>query len=93
MLDQPALTYRPLPHVPQRVVKPTVADADDWSAFRGSKNQRYDLNLFCAFLFFNYFLRTKVYSGVKAFHGEVPTLQEMCIKILQDNIDGDIVHA
>ncbi|KAI4457704.1 transcription elongation factor b polypeptide 3 [Holotrichia oblita] len=33
-------------------------------------------------------MRTKVYSGNKCFFGTVPTLFELCIRILQDNIDA-----
>lgn len=32
-------------------------------------------------------LRTKVYSGVKNISGEVPTLYNMCIRLLQEHID------
>ncbi|XP_059471824.1 transcription elongation factor B polypeptide 3 isoform X2 [Neocloeon triangulifer] len=71
LLDQPALTYRPLPHVPLKSSKPIISEADDFSDVLKNKNQR-----------------TKVYSGMKAFHGEVPTLQDLCIKILQDNVDA-----
>lgn len=32
-------------------------------------------------------IRTKVYSGVKNFKGEVPTLYNLCIRLLQEHID------
>lgn len=32
-------------------------------------------------------LRTKVYSGVKNYNGEVPTLYNLCIRLLQEHID------
>ncbi|XP_065084597.1 transcription elongation factor B polypeptide 3 [Ochlerotatus camptorhynchus] len=32
-------------------------------------------------------LRTKVYSGVKSYNGEVPTLYNLCIRLLQEHID------
>ncbi|GJQ74769.1 EloA [Trypoxylus dichotomus] len=33
-------------------------------------------------------MRTKVYSGNKCFFGTVPTLFELCLRVLQDNIDA-----
>jgi len=38
-------------------------------------------------LFVNF--RTKVYSGNKGGYTSVPTLYDMCIRILIENIDGE----
>lgn len=35
-------------------------------------------------------MRTKVFSGNKSYFGTVPTLFELCIRVLQDNIDGKL---
>lgn len=36
--------------------------------------------------------RTKVYSGNKNY-GKIPSLFELCVRILQDNIDGKFLHC
>ncbi|XP_065337962.1 transcription elongation factor B polypeptide 3 [Cloeon dipterum] len=73
LLDQPALTYKPLPSIPQKSSKSQLSESNMFSFSDVIKNKNQ---------------RTKVYSGTKSALTGVPTLLEICQKVLLENIDA-----